>query len=280
MTNISEKSLHEKVYELLEKHYKYIPNFEKNPLTFNILHTILTQIERVEEFDQEREKVRRIQDNEYVSESKRINQLLENLGIQMSSLSEESQKELKTLSAITTQLNIKDNNLSSFQTALIQLQSEDVRLNGILRQQNSALDQLEARSHSLHRIIHNLQGLLDKVKEKKPQENFKMKEWRQNSTLLSIKSKEYHSRLDTLEQQYKNLSIERLGLNYEQMSRLKTELLDLRGEIEQKQSKLTQFKQLPPDIELAKVKVAELKAKLRQIQEERERLLNDMVEHI
>jgi len=143
------------------------------------------------------------------------------------------------------------------------------------------VETVETRTTEARTKLEKLQGFLAQAQHARDTgELERTKEHRANTQVLNSKAQEYVKKLEKVEQQYAATGIEQAGLRYPALCRLEKEIDRIEGDLAARQKVLKGYKDLPPDISLAKLKVAEAQERLMVLTQERERMLATIADSV
>ncbi|KAJ2451848.1 hypothetical protein EV183_003310 [Coemansia sp. RSA 2336] len=202
---------------------------------------------------------------EYTALAANIADILKTANITFSSLSQPTSKALSELSATASDLGLSDMRIESFECAIAAQTIQKFK-----QQTEAAL--LAEQTHKLEEKIRasqsrqaKLRALLEERQSTVGSEEQKSREWVRNAQVVGQKSSEYRERLEGLQRTQSERQAEARGLEYEQLKQLNDRVEQLRASVDEKQSMYDGYKALPPDIQLAYLKLEEAKVKLDQL---------------
>ncbi|CAG8564933.1 10584_t:CDS:2 [Paraglomus brasilianum] len=252
-----------------------LPLFERNPDTAAALYEMALfnkEQDAAAELVRENRTMHRI---EYVEEDKRLQEILKVIGISKNDLSKNGECAIRTLSSLAITLGLGDVEQSSYFRALAQLNIDSERTqrsrNMTKRTIEEFENQIQEASLRLERLNTNK---WDFVEEQK------LKEWKKNSCLLTRKSCEYGNRLLHLQKQYESMGVEEGGLRIENLKQIEKNVEALGELLETKRQKLQIYQEMPPDLQMAQLKLDHAREALVELRETEAELAEAIAETV
>ncbi|KAL1919617.1 uncharacterized protein VTP21DRAFT_1548 [Calcarisporiella thermophila] len=254
------------------------PPYEKTPSTLAVFSELMLLNEHQDELEKLSLQSFKETSYEYNAEAKRLNAILERLGIQSDSLSKQGANHLHTLSSIALTLGLGDVRLSSYQRALSALTLSSAQI----KRQSATLESYAQtiRSWRLEadQKLARLKVILKECEAKRASEETKTADRYRSTETLSRKAREYRKRLEELEREYDENGID--SLRYSSLKHLEHQLEQLEAALVTKKNRLERLHDIPPDYTLARLKLQEQRQKLANLTEQRETLLNGIADQM
>ncbi|CAG8505872.1 7678_t:CDS:2 [Paraglomus occultum] len=281
--NIPEHEKWQIIDQWLDNLYKDtpLPLFERNPDTAAALYEIALfnkEQDAAAKLVKENRIMHRI---EYVEEDKRLQEILRVIGISKNDLSKNGECAIRTLSSLAITLGLGDVEQSSYFRALAQLNIESERTQRSRNMTKHTIEEFEnqiqeasLRLERLNMLTSSLRSKWDFVEEQK------LKEWKKNSSLLTRKSCEYGNRLLHLEKQYELIGVEEGGLRVENLKQMEKNVEALGELLETKQQKLQIYQEMPPDLQMAQLKLDHARETLAELRETEAELAEAIAETV
>ncbi|ELT96410.1 hypothetical protein CAPTEDRAFT_203048 [Capitella teleta] len=204
---------------------------------------------------------------EYALEAKRLKDLLSALGVDPLSLSQSGAISLKTLVELSLLLRTKDATQTCLLLALsdfnlkrldvaASLRREKASSASIMQKSLLAKNKTDKLTETSHSVDENWMRNAAETSKKKKQAEF-----------LSLKSKQYATQQHQLK---KDLSASKAdpSIYHSTLLNRSQELQDLKSRLLPLRAKLDSYHKLPPDVDLTKVQIEELKQQLKLLEEE------------
>ncbi|XP_072050410.1 HAUS augmin-like complex subunit 1 [Amphiura filiformis] len=260
---------HREVRAWLEKVFggADIPQYEINEHTIDILYGLMQRNQErdrdtqiiIDDFNQKAE--------EYHAEAVRLSSILQSVGLSPASLSQSGNVSLRTLSNTALTLGIKDATTSSYLLQMSELAKSDMETEQARHSEQRLSEQLFTKTKAAlikcNSLKKALSALEDQVEFQQPQLEKKTKE----SGFLLSKSKQYKNNLKQLQNQLQQNGFE-ANTTHQSLLKLAEELEELNGRLAPLKSKLDSYHNLPPDLALAKTKIAEANLQLAKLEAE------------
>ncbi|KAJ3210585.1 hypothetical protein HDU67_005169 [Dinochytrium kinnereticum] len=190
-------------------------------------------------------------------------------------LSQEAQDSVRTLTKLAEILDLRDVSTSSYLTAMSDVTLEKQRLEIDIEERNALLDELRKRRKALKEIREKTRAQLEGMRSRQQEDDELIGKWDRDSSILVQKGQEYSERIEYLKSSTDtNRSSQ---LNFTKLNNLRDEIASMKQERAENKMKLDSYQDLPPDMTLAKIKVAEGKHKLEGLIERRQVLLEGML---
>ncbi|KAJ1741358.1 hypothetical protein LPJ68_002909 [Coemansia sp. RSA 1086] len=241
------------------------PLISKTPAMLKQLKTLYQLHKPILTAQQTVENVQSEAAREYTALAANIADILKTANITLSGLSHPTSKALLELSATASDLGLSDMRIESFECAIASQTIQRFK-----QQTEAAL--LAEKTQKLQEKIRNsqsrqakLRALLEERQSTVGSEEQKSREWVRNAQVVQQKSSEYRERLEELQRIQSERQAEARGLEYEQLKQLNDRVEQMRASVDEKQNMYDGYKALPPDIQLAYLKLEEAKVKLDQL---------------
>ncbi|PVD19507.1 hypothetical protein C0Q70_19996 [Pomacea canaliculata] len=246
-----------------------VPEYEHNEQTIDILYQLM---QRNRACDRDTQLL--IQDlqqkaKEYASEGHRLAAVLRRLNLKPASLSQSGIMSLRTLANLAYLLRVRDASDSSFLLALQTLKDEIDRTQEAVIKEKQLLDQLTLKSK-----MHMLSALHSK-KQQSVEEKSQMEKRTKAASFLQTKAHEYGTHIAKLKENLKKVEADS-SIFHENLVKKAQDLQKLQEQLKPMKQKLQNYHDLPPDISQAKVKVAELRQRVRELEAEMARRIDLM----
>ncbi|KAG0346258.1 hypothetical protein BG004_002060 [Podila humilis] len=220
----------------------------------------------------------------YREEDSKLKEILEAFGISKNELSPPTQATLGQLSEFAMALKISDMSVSSFQQGLsvLLLDTLSSEYDSIHSKDNSkhlhtALDghveQAQKGLEDLHKLRESLAKEWDTVHD--------MEIRNQRRSVESIQSEiQQQLRQDLKKESFVRVDVENQGLTVSQIKSQEAAVAGLQNQVQVQARNLEAYGELPPDYTLATLKLNETKAKLDQLMEQRELLVQRLADDL
>ncbi|KAI8922271.1 hypothetical protein DFJ77DRAFT_537866 [Powellomyces hirtus] len=215
--------------------------------------------------------------DEYEAESRRLERLLEVMGVTKETLTRSGEGNLCLLADLAQELQIGDVHPTSYQVAMSDLILEELKANMELKKQTELLEEMEQRHHTIDAECRRTAAILKSVTDNEELDRQKEREWTRNAAMLTEKGDEYAERLQTLEER-----IDPALPTYTPATLLSlTETIDqLRTDLDSKELLLKGVADLPPDPVLANLKLAHRKIELTDLIQRKQEILSSIAQGI
>ncbi|XP_052283097.1 HAUS augmin-like complex subunit 1 isoform X2 [Dreissena polymorpha] len=268
---------HQEVQMWLEKIFgdRNVPAYELNKFTVETLTDLMQRNVRQEKNTQLLIEDYRQKAEEYGAENRRLEGILDSLGMTSGSLSQSGVMSLRTLANLALTLNTADATDTRLLLALGWLEEETGRVGEARRTQQRLLQQL---THDIQaaRIKHStLSKALEDLESKASAEQCEVEKQAQNTLFMRNKAKEYKSHTQKMEVMLEKTRVDpsiyhqTLTQRAQELDRLKQQIVPLRKQLES-------YHGLPPDAIQAHVRLEELKETVSTLEEEVRRKIDVM----
>jgi len=267
---------------LKTKYTNEIPPFEVNPTTISLLYQLSQK-------NQQRNKEMKvlIQDaqqkqEEYKAGSQYFSNILEDsfglgdISSHNSTTMGNLNNVVKSLAALSVELEMKDTELSSYYIRINDFLNECGESKELIKQQQKLLNGLRQKTTEALTRYNQLQKSAMLFEEQRQSQEKVLENRKRNLEYLESKSEEYKETLQKFEENLK-LSGNLTGIEHSTLVKLGKELADLTKTLESKIATLHSYHQLPPDISLARIKLEEARNKFFQLEEQLDRNLNELM---
>ncbi|XP_025077934.1 HAUS augmin-like complex subunit 1 [Pomacea canaliculata] len=258
-----------------------VPEYEHNEQTIDILYQLM---QRNRACDRDTQLL--IQDlqqkaKEYASEGHRLAAVLRRLNLKPASLSQSGIMSLRTLANLAYLLRVRDASDSSFLLALQTLKDEIDRTQEAVIKEKQLLDQLTLKSkmhmlsalHSKNMALYLLR--IPMLEQQSVEEKSQMEKRTKAASFLQTKAHEYGTHIAKLKENLKKVEADS-SIFHENLVKKAQDLQKLQEQLKPMKQKLQNYHDLPPDISQAKVKVAELRQRVRELEAEMARRIDLM----
>lgn len=237
---------------------KDVPDFEYTPKSIAYLHNVAT-------LSQAKTQAANIVANdfrqkaaEYRSQTARIREILDHVGLGQDSLPANAVSSSQVLASVSNLLNIRDTELSSFLVAMadLSLRKTTVEEKRAKVQQESK-ELLDYTRKAIARLTY-LKRTLSQLEDEIPPCEAQMEQWKTNLTIMESKERQYL-------QQYSNYKamLNRVGYSSEISHGVLVEMAEHKKDLEKKTKPildtLRSYQDLPPDKALAALAIEDKK---------------------
>lgn len=238
-----------------------VPDFEINPQTIEFLHQLLQKTQQYDHHLQLITSDFKQKSIEYNAEAQRLSRILQRLQLTPESLSNSGSKSLQALSKLGMLLEVKDTSNTSYMLALQHLEDEVQRVEDEAEEETEELRKL-VRSYrqTLHQC-NSLQKALSEAKTKEAEDAELNAKKDHEITYFLQKERNYKKEIKKMENQLSHTKIE-ASLFHESLVKKSEILKDIKSQLEPLQAELESYSVLPPDLDMAKFKVAEYQMKV------------------
>ena len=221
------------------------------------------------DLDEYLEKASKLLETEYRALAQRQKYLLEAVGVSEDNLSRTAHAHLKALSHTASLLKIPNARKFSFVSKILTLQEQKQQAEEENRKLTHAIERMDARNAELGHLVQELRDTLNDYVSN--QENIEQKtlEWRESDAVLRKKCQDYQQRIGGYQEEYETREIDKSGLRYGQLEELKRQNEDMKQQLDAYQTEIRAYKNLPPDLALAQLKLAEEKQRLVELELQR-----------
>ncbi|KAJ3189966.1 HAUS augmin-like complex subunit 1 [Gaertneriomyces sp. JEL0708] len=210
----------------------------------------------------------------YDTEIPRLTQLLESLAISLDSLNKDTAKDL---AAIADTMDILDVAFPDAVTcAIADLEINEIRTNNELRNAEQVLKDVDGRYHDSARALEQSERLLAELRADSVIKTEKQEMHAHTTSMLQIKQAEYIERIESLDTR---ISTD-LVTTYASLLSVHQEIQRLEDEIHRGRMELQGFEDLPPDLELARLRLSEKRLELDELVRRKEDVLRGIAEGI
>ncbi|XP_076465729.1 HAUS augmin-like complex subunit 1 [Babylonia areolata] len=246
---------------------KPVPSFERNECTIELLYQLM-----LKNIDRDHDTQLIIQDlrlkaTEYTVESQRIGGILMKLNLNPGILSQSGVMSLRTLANVAWLLEIRDPSDTSYLLALKCLQDEGDRIHEEYLAEERLLAQLTHKTKDALIKHSALNKACRDLEDQSIQQEKKVDKHIKDTSFLRSKVQEYSKVLSKLESTVSRTGVDS-SLFHENLVKKARDLQKLEEELGPLKKKLQDYHDLPPDINQAKVKLAEIRRKVSQMETE------------
>jgi len=243
-----------------------IPNYEVTEETITYLHKMCEHNKKMDKLTKLLLGDINVKCNEYQMEINLMKELLEGVGLPVYTLSTAGKSSLKMLSQLASVLKMKDVKKSSYLLALNDFSSKQSNIFEELSKKQaditSQLSQAKSTLNSLETMSSNYQRLAECSAVDVPLADKKEREIER----MEAKSDSYERQLSD-DKKNMNVNVEK-HLHHGALVRLNEELKCLKEELKPLQTKYQGYRSLPPDIQMARVKIEETKRYMKKLESE------------
>jgi len=250
-------------------------DWEINPQTLQFLNNL-----RLKNINQEKHAQIILEDverrrNEYIGETKRLERIFQELGVNLKSLTGPSSAYLQVLSESCSLLN-EDEIGSGLEAAATKLLMEQAEIGPKLAAAKAEIEAVKAETLKLYGPLERL-GEAVKIAEKEGKEDQALALNRTKAhDFMREKEKQYKSSLDKEQIVFhKNTGCEK-SLRHENIEILSNQLQELEVKVEEANRQLSGYLNLPPSLDLARVEVTKASNQLRSLSAQVERSIQSM----
>ncbi|KAJ3015955.1 hypothetical protein HKX48_004294 [Thoreauomyces humboldtii] len=275
--------------DLLDRLIKYHPCLSSTPHS-DLAGALFTDqptirlLQNVAKQDAKREECAKIEDEAdtayaaaYDLESERLERILEVMGVTSHSLSRFGETHLGILADLAFELQLGDVEAISFQSAMADLQLQDIRADMELSKQRRHLGALEDRHAAIDADIARTESVLAGLEDTAEVDRQRVREWTRNADLLMQKGDEYADRVRDVEARIDP------DLPYFAPSAIlatRRSVERLREDLAVKEEAVRGFVDLPPDPVMAKLKLEERRLELNNLIRRKQDILGSIASGI
>ncbi|KAI9091712.1 hypothetical protein DFS34DRAFT_653387 [Phlyctochytrium arcticum] len=213
----------------------------------------------------------------YLDQANRLKAVLSVFGITKDTFSKSAVHDSTALANLATSLEISDTSLSSYHTAMTTLLLEEKALDDEVGRYTEHLKNLEAQHLELQGNNRRVEKFLQRWKAGESAESQQHLEHKHNAVVLQQKGLEYEERLELLENAIPPSSSK---YQYSSLLELQNEVASLADTVKCQGDRLKTFRDLPPDLTLSKLKIAERRTELNDLIERKQDILNSIAAEI
>lgn len=244
-----------------------VPQFEINPRTVEILHGIMRKNQQQDNAASILVEDHQQKAKEYSVETERMSNILKKIGLSPGSLSQSGTASLRNLTNVALLLDTKDASNSSLLLALSESAQVPRRIQEAHKMEQKMSSELTAKTKTGLIRANALKKALDALEERSKYQGPELEKKAKQAGFLQSKGQEYKNRIHELKNELK-LSGADPALLHRTLVRKADGLKELRTKLHPIRAKLDSYQELPPDLELARVKVEEAKRDLGLMEEE------------
>ncbi|KAI9136452.1 hypothetical protein BKA69DRAFT_148311 [Paraphysoderma sedebokerense] len=258
-----------------------LPPFEKDSTTLSILWNVYCQDMESQKLTTIKMEANKKLYEDWKTTADRLNKILGSYGIsKTSSFSKTTQKHLSLLAELADVLDIGDGKTTSYYKAILRLQSDKRKSENDFQSIMTSIDRLKSKREELSVEFEKLNRLTQKLRLRADEDEQSIKEYRRNFTMLQYKESEYKDKLTRLEETYSAHPIHTHSLRYPHLLSLQNTVSEAQSRLSNDKNKLHSFNGLPPDLDLARLKVLEASKQLEELKNVRDELLEGMVKTV
>ncbi|KAI9204347.1 uncharacterized protein BJ171DRAFT_105393 [Polychytrium aggregatum] len=216
--------------------------------------------------------------SEYAAESDRMSAVLAAMGFTDKSW-KNSEALAKEMGHLYQSMDCSDASTGVILAAIADIHVRESRLEREIGQLGRTKDTLSKRISMMEARREEAQRLLKTVDDRDSQkaEQTLLQSWRTQCIVIDEKRQEYHDRITDMES---HLSPESADLRFSTLKSLESEVLQLASDLGVAQDQLGSYRDLPPDIRLARMQLGEKKQELARLIDRKEEVLTNIAKEI
>ncbi|KAL5005139.1 hypothetical protein ScPMuIL_018595 [Solemya velum] len=260
---------HQSVQVWLEKVFagEPVPSYELNQRTVGILHGLMIKNEQRDKDTMLIIEDLRQKSVEYNAEGRRLEHLLQAVGLTPTSLSQSGITSLRTLANLALLLKLKDTSDTSYLLGLQQL-SEELSQTTMMRETvQKMITKVSQKTKTAILKYNSLKKALENLEVQSAQQYPEQEKRAKETGFIHTKTKEYRAQIHKY-QNYLNKTGLDPELYHHELVKTSEELKALKEEILPLKSKLQSYHSLPPDTSLTKVKIEEVRQQVAALEAE------------
>ncbi|KAK3764996.1 hypothetical protein RRG08_011083 [Elysia crispata] len=241
-----------------------IPDFEINQQTIEHLHQLSQESQQHDHHIQLITSDFKQKTSEYSAEAKRLSRILQRLQLSPANLSGAGSNSLSALSKLAMLLDVRDTTNTSYVLGLQDLEDELEKVGEEAEEETAELQKLK---RSYRQVLHqcsSLQKILDGAKSKESEDSQLNSKKEHETTFFLQKEKNYKKEIRKMENQLGHTKIES-SLFHESLVKKAEVLKNIQAQLEPLRAELEAYSVLPPDLDEAKIKLAEYKTELEKL---------------
>ncbi|KAJ1664480.1 hypothetical protein IW140_003865 [Coemansia sp. RSA 1813] len=248
----------------------YAPDLAPMVTKTPVLQHRLSQLYRIDNITREAKTlVSQIQSeatSEYVALSAQLLKILQPARLAPSDLPQPTAKALSELSQIAVDLGLSGTRIEAFERAVAAQTMSAFEQRQRIERARDQIRQVQLRIRASQERQRRLRKLLEARQSDAPIEEQKTREWLRNSAIVAQKNDEYRARLEQLEAASSTGHGRGGGeLEYIKIKELDSSVDELQKAVDERKSTCAGYSALPPDIQLAYVKLEEARQTLEQL---------------
>jgi len=244
-----------------------IPDYEVNEFTIGTLSTIMNSNMELDSIVKILiDEVNR-QNEEYEAKAHILREKLADIGLTSDFFSQASLRNLKTLSDVALHLKLKDCSYSSFALGMGEISNEIGECSSEILKHEKAMIRLETCIAQTVKEKDALRSSLEMMHIQSVTEEPTLEKRRKEKLFLKVKAKEYSTVIQDIESLNHKNGVDK-DLFHSTLKLYQREMMAIRSQIDKLKGSLSQYHNLPPDISLARVKIAEARQELQHLEGE------------
>ncbi|XP_057312017.1 uncharacterized protein LOC130650130 [Hydractinia symbiolongicarpus] len=256
--NLAKK--HFKIRCWLEEIFSSIPSYEVTEETIAFLHAFLEQNKAMNRLATFHCVDIQTKSEEYKLEGERIKNMLTALGLSIPTLSNAGKSSVKSLADVAMLLDIKDTQKSSYLLAMSNLADDIQNIENLAAKKEDEFNKLVSQMTASLQNVNNVKRYGSKYEEEHTIDESIAEKRRKDTINLRNKADNYASQIIASEVESDP------HITHETLLRLAQEVKELKSEVQPLLSKYKMYRSLPPDVNLAKVKIEEAKRQLMKLE--------------
>ncbi|KAJ3100982.1 hypothetical protein HDU97_001738 [Phlyctochytrium planicorne] len=190
-------------------------------------------------------------------------------------LSSGSKDTVRTLAKLAQILELNDVSTTSYQTAMADIIIDEQALEIRISERKKLLSELKQRRKAVNDLRGRIKSQRNEMDMQSEINEEMLEKWQEDATTLAAKVQEYEARADYFKSSVQPQDVEELS--FQNLEKLNTKAEELKAEWTRNKETLDSFKDLPPDVTLAKIHLAEKKQMLAELVDRRQALLENML---
>ncbi|RUS70842.1 hypothetical protein EGW08_021395 [Elysia chlorotica] len=241
-----------------------VPDFEINKQTIEYLHQLSQDSQQHDRHLQLVTTDFKQKTSEYSAEAKRLSGNLQRLQIHPENLTAAGINSLTALTKLGMHLDVKDATNTSYMLGLQDLEDELEKVGEEAEEESGELKKLTKSYRQILLQCSSLQKVLDGAKIKQAEDSELNAKKKHETSFYLQKEQNYKKEIRKMESQLANTKIES-SLFHENLVKKAEVLKDIQGQLEPLRAELQAYSVLPPDLDAAKIKLAEYQIELEKL---------------
>lgn len=236
-----------------------IPHYELNPENLAVLAEFVSICQERERLEKNRQDLLRRQKEEYKAEADKLEKVL---GLVDSrGLTSQSQVLLDVLAQVASLLDCDDPTLSELSILVLELKAKLSKIPVQMHHKQTKMKDLQAKTVRVLRDLSQNQVKLSTIEKEMKKSKLNTQQSEKKMDFLKEKQVEYAKTVAKCESVLQKNGYQS-ELEHETLMVMKEQLDELQNTLKPLKAKLESYQALPPNVELAKAKVAEAQAQL------------------
>lgn len=244
-----------------------LPACELTPHTVPALHAMQAHLRESDERAAMVEEELNEASREYTAEASRLQSLLSRLGVSLTSLSPTGQQHAGVLIDLAQLLALKNTDAASYVSALVDVRDSLHASQDALSSTLSLRDEFRRRTADERRLHQELLALDAQLESESRDAAADLDAKRKQVTYFHVKTKEYERETKELEAVLSSSGFSP-EWSHESIVALSDEIASIGARIEPLDQQLQTYHQLPPDLTLARIRVAEARQQLAELEDQ------------